>query len=190
MRRSVHLSLDTPFEQPTVRLARFDLRPIRAEDSGLWAFYAGDRRVAEMTAHIPHPLPPGAAEAVMARAAANDRTKDVWVMDARRLGGADLMGVITLDRMDSGQSEISYWVAPQFWNSKLASEAVSGLVEANPLDNASIFAAVFQDNPASARVLTNCGFEYIGDAELHCTARDSVLDSWTYVKPLRGAPSL
>ena len=33
---------------------------------------------------------------------------------------------------------------------------------------------------ASARVLTNCGFQYLGDAEGHCVARDAVLPTWTY----------
>ena len=40
---------------------RFTLRPVRKSDSGLFAMYAGDRRVAEATRSIPHPLPPGAA---------------------------------------------------------------------------------------------------------------------------------
>ena len=38
------------------------------------------------------------------------------------------------------------------------------------MENDTIFAAVFQDNPASARVLTNCGFEYVGDAEAFSVA--------------------
>ena len=37
---------------------RFVLRPVRKSDAGLFAMYAGDRRVAEATRSIPHPLPP------------------------------------------------------------------------------------------------------------------------------------
>lgn len=37
---------------------RFDLRPIRASDSGLVGLYAGDERVARFTSSIPHPIPP------------------------------------------------------------------------------------------------------------------------------------
>jgi RimJ/RimL family protein N-acetyltransferase len=58
--------------------------------------------------------------------------------------------------MDRRQSEISYWVAPAFWNSGLASEAVRAIIAANPHGAAQVFAEVFQDNPGSARVLTNC----------------------------------
>ena len=58
------------------------------------------------------------------------------------------------------------------------------LVVANPLKNATMFASVFQDNPASARVLTNAGFEYLGDAEAFSVARDAKVQTWTYLKRL------
>ncbi|NHX27239.1 GNAT family N-acetyltransferase, partial [Escherichia coli] len=53
-----------------------------------------------------------------------------------------------------------------------------------PLNNSSIVAVVFQDNPGSARVLTNAGFEYIGDAEAFCVSRTTNLPTWTYLKKL------
>ena len=58
------------------------------------------------------------------------------------------------------------------------------LVEANPQGARTIFAEVFQDNPVSARVLTNCGFEYLGDAETWSVARGAQVPTWTYVKKL------
>ena len=102
-------------------------------------------------------------------------------MDATKVGGSELMGVIALERMDRNQSEVGYWVAPAFWNTGLASEAVRALVEANPMGNATMFASVFQDNAASARVLVNCGFEYIGDAEAYSVARQAKVPTWTYI---------
>jgi len=41
---------------------------------------------------------------------------------------------------------------------------------------------VFQDNPASARVLTHCGFEYIGDAESFSVARNTTVKTGNYLK--------
>ena len=41
---------------------RLLLRPLRQSDAGLIAHYTADRRVAEGTRSIPHPLPPGASE--------------------------------------------------------------------------------------------------------------------------------
>ena len=95
-----------------------------------------------------------------------------------------LMGLISLERMDRNQSEVGYWVAPAYWNTGLASRAVEALVLANPLRNKTMFASVFQDNPASARVLTHCGFEYLGDAESYSVARDANVPTWTYSRNL------
>ena len=91
---------------------------------------------------------------------------------------------ISLERMDRAQSEIGYWVVPAFWNTGLASEAVRGIVLANPRSDKTMFASVFQDNPASARVLTNAGFEYLGDAESFSVARGHTVPTWTYLRRL------
>ncbi len=86
--------------------------------------------------------------------------------------------------MDRGQSEIGYWIAPAIWNSGVASEAVRAIIAANPHEARALFAQVFQDNPASARVLTNAGFEYIGDAETFAVARNTTVPTWTYILKL------
>lgn len=170
--------------QTVVESDRFDLRPVRRSDMGLIELYGGDERVARMTTSIPHPIPPGMTEAYVSRAMETEREEDIWVIDGSKSGAADLMGVISLKRMDRDQSEVSYWVAPPYWNTGLASDAVQALIAANPLFNKTIFGSVFQDNPASARVLTHCGFEYLGDAESFSVARDTIVPTWTYLKKL------
>jgi RimJ/RimL family protein N-acetyltransferase len=170
--------------QPVIATDRFVLRPPRPSDAGLLALFAGDRRVAETTRSIPHPLPPGAVEAFIARANAPARTEDVWVLDGSAHGSSEVLGVISLKRMDRAQSEIAYWVAPALWNTGLASEAVRALVAANPTRDRAYFAEVFQDNPRSARVLTNAGFEYLGDAETFSVARGARVPTWTYIRRL------
>jgi len=119
-------------------------------------------------------------EAFVTRAMSDARDDDVWAIDGHKAGGTEVMGVISLARMDRNQSEVAYWVAPPFWNTGLASEAVQALVDANPMKNAAMFASVFQDNPASARVLTHCGFKYLGNAESFSLARDTTVPTWTY----------
>jgi RimJ/RimL family protein N-acetyltransferase len=174
-----------PADAPTALSAgRLVLRPVRKSDAGLFALYAGDRRVAEATRSIPHPLPPGAAEAFVSRAMSGKGDEDVWVMDGSATGLSEVLGVISLKKMDRAQSEIGYWVAPAFWNAGFASEAVRGLLAANPQGARTIFAEVFQDNAGSARVLTNNGFEYIGDAETFSVARSARVPTWTYIRKL------
>jgi RimJ/RimL family protein N-acetyltransferase len=61
---------------------------------------------------------------------------------------------------------------------------VQAMVAANPHNSQILFAEVFQDNPASARVLTNAGFEYIGDAEAFSVARNAKVPTWTYIRKM------
>jgi RimJ/RimL family protein N-acetyltransferase len=171
---------DTIINQALIETDRVILRPLRKSDQGRIDHYASEETLARMTTAIPHPLPPGATEAFIARAHAQDRVADVWAIDGLRDNAEELIGVISLDRVDDGKSEIGYWVAPPYWNTGIASEAVRALIAANPLNSHVMFASVFQDNPASARVLTNCGFQYLGDAETFSVARDAAVPTWTY----------
>lgn len=167
---------------PSIETERFTLRPVRKSDTGLLGHYAGDLRVARMTSRIPHPMPPGAMEAFVARAMNPSCDEAIWVMDGGET--AEVLGIISLKKMDRDQSEVGYWIAPGYWNTGLASEAVAALVAANPLGNTAMFASVFQDNPGSARVLTNNGFSYLGDAETFSVARNAHVATWTYIRKL------
>jgi RimJ/RimL family protein N-acetyltransferase len=174
------MKLESLSPQPVITTDRLSLRSLRRSDSGLIAHYASDPRVARGTRSIPHPYPPGAAEALVDRAMTSSRLDDIWALDGSGAGLGEVLGLIHLARLDRNQSEVSYWVAPAFWNTGLASEAVRGLIAANPHGAAQIFAEVFQDNPGSARVLTNCGFDYLGDAEAFSVARNATVPTWTY----------
>lgn len=168
---------------------RFVLRPLKTSDAGLVTLYASDPRVAEATRSIPHPLPPGAVEAFIARAMSGETRGTIWAMDGAAMGLSEVLGVISLKPMEPGkagvgQSEVGFWVAPQMWNTGIASEAVRALVAANPLGDRTFFAEVFQDNPGSAKLLTNCGFEYLGDAETFSVARGARVPTWTYIRKM------
>ena len=170
--------------QPDIAAGRFLLRPLRVSDAGLIAHYSADRRVAEGTRAIPHPLPPGAAESYVARAMASGRVEDVWAIDASESGLGELLGVVSLTRIEPEQSELGFWIGPGFWNTGLATEAVGALVAANPHGSRTLFAEAFQDNPGSAKVLTNAGFSYLGDAESWSVARNARVPTWTYLRQM------
>lgn len=180
----VRIDRVTTQAQAIVTTERLVLRPLRRSDMGLIDLHAGDRRVAVNTSSIPHPLPPGATDAFVTRVMAGQGVDRVWAMDATEASLDELVGIVTLTGLDRAQAEIGYWVAPYVWNIGIASEAVSALMRANPLGQAQVFGTIFQDNPASARVLTNAGFDYIGDAETFCVARGAVVPTWTYVRQM------
>lgn len=178
------MSFEDVIDQPVIPADGFVLRPLERGDTGLIELYAADERVARATTSIPHPLPPGTTDSFIDRALAVDRTEDVWAIDVSPDGKSEVLGLIGLERMDREQSEIGYWVAPALWGNGLASRAVQAIVEANPQACRTLFGSVFQDNPASARVLTNAGFTYIGDAEQFSVARNATVPTWTYLKNL------
>ena len=173
---------DATLNQPVIATERFILRPLRPSDAGMIAHYTGDKRVAEGTRAIPHPLPPGVSEAFVARALSADRTEDVWAIDGTESGLGELVGVVSLTRLEDAQSELGFWIGAGFWNTGFATEAVQALVAANPHCARTLFAEAFQDNPSSAKVLTNAGFSYLGDAESWSVARDARVPTWTYLR--------
>lgn len=180
--------------QAVIRTERLVLRPLRRSDAGLIAHYTSDRRLAEGTRSIPHPLPPGAIDAWIARNgaraqpaeaadAANLGPTQVWVIDGAEADLAEVLGALSFTPVAEGQSELEFWIGPGFWNTGFATEAVAGLIAANPTGCTSFVAEAFQDNPGSARVLVNCGFRYIGDAESWSVARGARVPTWTYSRP-------
>ncbi len=170
--------------QANIETDRFVLRPLNLSDSGLLERYIGDTRVASMTRTIPHPLPPEYVANMIARASDPKRDEDFWAIDGSAFGHAEVMGVMKMMRLDRNQSEIRYWVAPAFWNTRIATDAVEAILRANPQGVCDVYAEVFQDNPGSARVLTNAGFSYLGDAETYCLARGAVTPTWTYARKM------
>jgi|TARA_B110000971_G_C19995178_1_gene493941 RimJ/RimL family protein N-acetyltransferase len=170
--------------QSTFRTKRLILRPTRKSDLGLIGLYAGDIRVSGHTRSIPHPLPPGAAEAFIEQTQNLARTEDVWVLDGSDFGLDEVLGVIGLKRLDRRQGELGYWLAPAYWGVGLAREAVGTLIGANPQASTTLFAEVFQENARSAKLLTDMGFSYLGEAESYCVARQTTVASWTYLRKM------
>jgi len=171
--------------QAVIRSERLMLRPLRRSDAGLIALYTGDRRLAEGTRSIPHPLPPGATEAWLAHAMAaegDSSTPATWCIDGSESNLSEVLGAVTLAPVAPGQCELEFWIGPGFWDTGFATEAVSALIAANPRGCKSLVAECFQDNPGSARVLTNCGFDYLGDAESWSVSRNARVPTWTYAR--------
>lgn len=172
---------ETRFVQNDLITQRLRLRRLAPSDAGLVHLYASDARVARMTTSIPHPNPPGGTEAFIGRILRPGARETVWALDAGADGENGLIGLISLKPMSEDLASIGYWVAPAFWNAGYASEAVDAVVaEANRQGLAGLAAEVFQDNVASARVLTRAGFAYVGMGEAHSVARGGMAPTFVY----------
>ncbi|MGB0497973.1 MAG: GNAT family N-acetyltransferase, partial [Rubricella sp.] len=114
---------------PVIETKRLTLRPLRMSDAGLLALYAGDERVARMTTRIPHPYPPGAAEAFIERHLESAAALDtVWVMDGTKSDASELIGLISTNRDRDFGEEVGYWVGPAFWGAGYAQEALAAII--------------------------------------------------------------
>ena len=172
-------------EQSDIATPRLTLRRLRARDAALIALYASDRRVAWATSRVPHPYPPGAAEGLIERANAPGSGELYWALDTGAEDENGLIGLIVLRPKADGVGQVGYWVAPAFWNTGYAGEAVEGVIGwAAAAGMAELIAEVFQDNAASARVLTRAGFDYEGEGETYSLARDAMVPTFLYRRRL------
>jgi RimJ/RimL family protein N-acetyltransferase len=167
--------------QVDIATPRLRLRGLKPRDAALIALHASDARVANMTAVIPHPYPPGLAESFVERARAPGARDRVWALDAGEEGENGLIGLIALKPRGDGEAEIGYWVAPAFWGTGYAGEAVEGVASwAAARGLRALVAEVFQDNPASIRVLNRAGFAYEGEGEIHALGRGAMVPTFRY----------
>ena len=178
------MKLETISRQPVIPGARISLRPLEKSDAKLVAHYANDERIALMTTSIPFPMSLEAAEEYVDTALSDQRIEDIWAIESLIDDTPALVGVISLKYLDRDQSEVGYWVAPEFWNQGYAGEALATLIAGNPHANKSVVACVFQDNPASSHVLESNGFSCLGEAEAFSLARAAHVPTWTYLRNL------
>ncbi|WP_339950707.1 GNAT family protein [uncultured Albimonas sp.] len=167
---------------PLIEADRMVLRPPRRRDAGLISLYLSDARAAKSLALIPHPYPPGAAEQTIERALAGKRSGPLYVMDATRSDGPEMVGLVFLNKeAEENVFQVSYVVGPAFRNTGYATEAVVAvrdhLFEAGAR---ALTAKVYQDNAASAHVLTRAGLDYQGEGEAYSAARGAVAPTWRY----------
>lgn len=168
---------DQHINPAVMKTERLTLRPLRDGDAGFITLYVGDIRVAENLAVVPHPYPPGAAEAYISRSMNIEDSEIIWALD---LSG-ELIGVISISPQDTGRGNIGYWLAPQLWGAGYMPEALEAVVKfGRTAGFKGLDAGVHQGNQGSARVLIKEGFEYHGDSDCASASRGHTVPSWNY----------
>ncbi len=155
---------------PLIETERLHLRPLRTSDAGPISLFCGDVRVARMLESIPHPYPPGAAEAYIASTLDGRTGEEVFAIDASPISAAEFMGVIGYR---PSTAEIGYWVGPPFWNTGYASEALNAVI-GHLFAHGGVVRLVakpFEDNAASTHLLEKLGFLETGSGEAYSVAR-------------------
>jgi RimJ/RimL family protein N-acetyltransferase len=154
------IALDDIFQLETARLW---LRWPRASDAAAITRFAAKKEVAETTAAIPHPYPPGAAESFILHARErNAAGESIELVAVLNRSPRQLIGTVAVRFPEGGMPLLGYAFDSAFWRQGLATEAAGALVDTVLMltDTPALAAHVMPDNRASARVLEKLGFTW------------------------------
>lgn len=168
------LTRDDVFRLETRRLW---LRWPRGADATQIVRLAGEKAVAEMTAHIPHPYPVAAATAfILGVRRANTAGDGLTLALTPRARPDLLIGVVGIRGAAEGPS-LGYWLGLPHWGEGLATEAARALIDAffAYTPGVALAASARVINPASRRVIEKCGFSAVGSGLEACPARGGLL---------------
>ena len=143
---------------PVLETKRLVLRAPRLGDAKTVAALANDRRIAENTAHIPHPYKLSDAEDFITRAGRPYET--IFLITLR---GRTVIGACGIGLTDSVPS-LGYWLGVAHWGQGYATEALHAVIDCafTDLAHEQLQAGARVTNPASRRVLEKCGFQWTG----------------------------
>lgn len=83
------------------------------------------------------------------------------------------IGVVSLERRESGRTHLGFWLGQPFWGQGLMSEAVTSVLRYGftALELDEVHSGYFRDNYASRSVHQKMGFSVTGHDTMHCLAR-------------------
>jgi RimJ/RimL family protein N-acetyltransferase len=166
---------------PELRLRAALLRPWRPGDEPALVRHANNRRIwLNMRDRFPHPYTRADAEAwVRCTADASPTTEFAIVVAGEAAGG---IGLRPGEDVHRRAAEISYWLGEAHWGRGIATEAVRAVTDHafDALDLCRVWAGVFEDNAASARVLEKAGYVFEGRLRKNVTKAGRTLDELVY----------
>lgn len=155
-------SLVSNHMQPVISSERLVLRPFRPSDAQAVQHLAGDYRVAEPTANLPHPYPDGAAEEWIAAHPSAFATRSSVVYAICLAKDEELVGAISLSLMSDvhHRAELGYWIGFPYWSRGICSEAAKVLISygRSEFQLTRIVCRCLSRNIGSARVMEKAGF--------------------------------
>jgi len=128
-------------------------------DAKSLAKYANNKKIADnLRDEFPYPYTLHDARTWLKFALANQNLLFAIEVDSKAVGG---IGLIYKTDVYRKSAEIGYWLGESYWYQGIMTESINFLVK-HTFDNTEIiriYAGVFENNIASARVLTKCGFK-------------------------------
>jgi RimJ/RimL family protein N-acetyltransferase len=146
-------------QEPRIQLKKAILRPWQASDAEALARHANNPRIASnLRDGFPYPYTLSDAKKWLAMVA--DKSQNVVLaieVEGEAAGG---IGLHMLKDVYRYNGEIGYWLSQEHWQKGIVTEAVAAMVEYAFTQTSllRLFACIFENNPASMRVLAKNGF--------------------------------
>ena len=168
---------------PTIKSKPFILRPFRKGDESSLQKNINDKAVYRYTLRIPYPYTIGNANEWVKSSIAKYKKKHSEVRFAIVIK-SEVVGGIGFRDIKNQRAEIGYWLAKKNWGRGIMTQAVKLVCKFGfqKLGLRRIYAAVFANNKASARVLEKSGFKYDGRIKRHYKKDGRLIDALMYAK--------
>lgn len=150
--------------QPEFKTERLLLRPLQAADVAQLVALAGDKKVADTTATIPHPYNEQDALCIIQAAKEGHRSGELHAFAI--CCDSAFLGIVSLKctAQAPGSAELGYWIGVPFWGNGYATEAAQPVLDHafNDLGLRYVRAKLLCRNPASSKVLRKLGMTCTG----------------------------
>lgn len=166
----------------TIKTSRLCLRRFRLEDAAdIFSNYATDERVTRFLSWQPYANMDDLKAFITEQISSYDERSYNWVIEYENhvIGGISAINVD--DRNES--CEVGYCLGYDFWNKGITTEALKAVLEYLFCEASfnRILAKHDVENPASGKVMMNCGMVYEGRLRQHYLRHDGVYsDSLVY----------
>ena len=169
-----------------IDIGEWQVRSLRAEDAESLERYANNRNVSRnLRDRFPFPYTLADARAWLEEAMGRSPELDFAIASASEVIGG--IGLTLGSDVYRRSAEVGYWLGEPFWGRGIATAALQAVTEYAfaQHDIVRVEAAVFESNPASARVLEKAGYVLEGRLRKSVTKDGLMLDELMYARILQ-----
>ncbi len=169
---------------PVLKTERLILnRPIENDLEDLLLHMNSNKDISENTLTIPYPYTKESADFWFKIIEEGFQQRNAFIFAVRQKEIEKLMGAVGI-HLDSSnhKAEVGYWIGKDFRGEGYISEALKKIINFGfeELKLNKIYASHFLHNPASGKVLINCGMQWEGTQKQHIFKNGQFLDLVNY----------
>jgi ribosomal-protein-alanine N-acetyltransferase len=166
---------------PVIDFPGVRIRPWQVDDAASLARHADNRKIwLNVRDHFPYPYTVAHAQAWIEMVSPVEPVTQFAIeVDGEAAGG---VGITPQQDVDRFSAEIGYWLGEAHWGRGIMTAAVRAMTEHafSSFQLHRIYAAVFEWNPASCRVLEKAGYLFEGRLRRAAVKDGKLMDQFLY----------